>query len=783
MARSPPACTVPCDLQLPAGHHTLYVTREGYKTSVALVDVVANQAVTTRPSLDVKTGAVVISTDEPGATVEIDGFPRGSTPVLLTLPVGKHEVRVTMRGFRTIERTINVEANTETRLERLPLVSVEEVLAASRVAESVEDAPASVSVISSQELRGMAYPTVAQALQGVRGVYLSDDRGYQAAGFRGFGLPGAYGNRTLVLLNGQPMNDNWVWASYIGYDLRTDLEDVERIEVVRGPGSVLYGTGAISGVINIVTRPHDAETGYEVGASTADGTVGRGRARAAYDFGGGAGMWTSVQASHSSGNSYYLPEYASDSLTHGYTPASADRFNAGTWTGQFWWKAFSVQWSLNTHDKHLPVGQFETVVGDDCTRQTDTRAMIEAKLEPRISATLQSITRAHANYYGYDGYFAAVPELGGVSHETFSGVWAGLEERVVYAPTRAVRITAGGELQDHFKADQFASYEYPVATTYLDDHRTFQVGAGYAVADLTPARALKLSIGGRYDEYSTFGGSFNPRVALILKPYEAGNLKVMFGKAFRAPSIYELFYSAPDQQLPGSNLRPESMYSGEIEFSHRFTSTVLGLVSAYENVVSDLIELASTTNASCSGCVEYVNTTTPVGVMGVEAELRKEWKDGWMASASYSFAHPVYLKDDSFSSVATLASNPTRRQVPNAPQHLASLRAGAPILGRALRAMTRVSFMSGRYDIHDTQSTPSAPQPAQTETTPTVIWDLVVTGQEPRYHVRYSLGMYNVLGWTYSVPVSGEFSQPNGATLGTLMQGGRTVMAAAYVDF
>ncbi len=492
-----------------------------------------------------------------------------------------------MRGFRTIERTINVEANTETRLERLPLVSVEEVLAASRVAESVEDAPASVSVISSQELRGMAYPTVAQALQGVRGVYLSDDRGYQAAGFRGFGLPGAYGNRTLVLLNGQPMNDNWVWASYIGYDLRTDLEDVERIEVVRGPGSVLYGTGAISGVINIVTRPHDAETGYEVGASTADGTVGRGRARAAYDFGGGAGMWTSVQASHSSGNSYYLPEYASDSLTHGYTPASADRFNAGTWTGQFWWKAFSVQWSLNTHDKHLPVGQFETVVGDDRTRQTDTRAMIEAKLEPRISATLQSITRAHANYYGYDGYFAAVPELGGVSHETFSGVWAGLEERVVYAPTRAVRITAGGELQDHFKADQFASYEYPVATTYLDDHRTFQVGAGYAVADLTPARALKLSIGGRYDEYSTFGGSFNPRVALILKPYEAGNLKVMFGKAFRAPSIYELFYSAPDQQLPGSNLRPESMYSGEIEFSHRFTSTVLGLVSAYENVVSE----------------------------------------------------------------------------------------------------------------------------------------------------------------------------------------------------
>ena len=82
---------------------------------------------------------------------------------------------------------------------------VEEVEAASRTAESVEDAPASVTIIPGQELRGMAYPTVWQALRGVRGVYLSDDRGYVTAGFRGFGRPGDYGNRTLVLLNGQPM--------------------------------------------------------------------------------------------------------------------------------------------------------------------------------------------------------------------------------------------------------------------------------------------------------------------------------------------------------------------------------------------------------------------------------------------------------------------------------------------------------------------------------------------------------------------------------------------------
>jgi outer membrane receptor protein involved in Fe transport len=782
---SPVACIAPCDLQLPPGRHTLYVSREGYKAFVTLVDVLAKQAITTHPSIEAKTGSLVVSTDEPGAVVEIDGFARGPTPALLTLPVGKHDVRVTMRGFRAIARSINVEANVETRLDNLPLVPLEEVEAASRVAESVEDAPASVTVISQQELRGMAYPTVFQALEGIRGVYLSDDRGYDTAGFRGFGRPGDYGNRTLVLLNGQPMNDNWIWSSYIGYDFRTDLEDVQRIEVVRGPGSVLYGTGAVSGVINIVTRPHDAQTGYEVGASTADGTVGRGRVRAAYDFGGGAGMWTSVQASHSSGNAYSFPQYASDSLTQGNTPASADRFNAGTWTGQFWWKALTVQWSLNSHDKHLPTGQFETILGDDRTQQTDTRGMIEAKFEPKISDWLQSTTRAHLNYYEYDGTFAAIPEIGGLSHTGYKGSWAGFEERLVLTPVKSVRITVGGEIQDHFLANQEGDFEYPTFDQFLNDHHTFQVGAGYAVADLTPTRAVKLSVGGRYDAYSTFGGSFNPRVAAILKPYEGGNVKIMFGKAFRAPSIYEIYYEQPGLQDPGGvNLRPESMYSAEIEYSHRFAPTVVGLVTVYENVITDLISLGTVTNdTSCAACVQYANTTTPVGTMGAEAELRKEWKDGWMASASYSFAHSVYLKDGSFSSIATLAQDPTRREVPNAPEHLASLRGGAPILGRALMAMTRLSFTSGRYDINDVQSTLASPQPPQQETNPALIWDLVLSGQEQRFHIRYSLGIYNVFDWKYTVPVSAEFSQPSGASLDTIVQNGRTVMAAAYVNF
>src|SRR5690606_19260518 len=155
------------------------------------------------------------------ATIEIDGRTQGFTPAVLNVPVGKHEVRVSLRGFRPVTEKVEIKPNAQTKLDVL-LVSSDAVEAASRVAESVEDAPASVTLVPSPELRAMHYPTVAEAVRGVRGVYVSDDRGYKTVGFRGFSRPGDYGNRVLILFDGHPTNDNWVWSSYVGYDLRTD---------------------------------------------------------------------------------------------------------------------------------------------------------------------------------------------------------------------------------------------------------------------------------------------------------------------------------------------------------------------------------------------------------------------------------------------------------------------------------------------------------------------------------------------------------------------------------
>ena len=770
----PIVCTAPCDVPATPGQHTLVFTKVGARTTRLGVLVKANAVTALRAELEPETGSLVVNADERDAVIEIDGKTQGFTPTVLAVPVGLHDVRVTLRGFKPVERRVEMKANAQTQLD-LQLVGNDSVEAASRVAESIEDAPASVTLIPSPELRAMRYPTVAEALRGVRGVFISDDRGYKSVGFRGFGRPGDYGNRVLVLVDGMPTNDNWLWSSYVGYDLRTDLEDVERIEVVRGPGSILYGTGAFSGVINLVMSGADAPDGREVGVSVADDGVARARARITQHFSKDSGVWTSFAFGHSAGRDIYVPEYVPDGppSVNG-TARGVDGFQVGTISGRIWWKALSAQWSFNSHDKQLPGAQFDTLFGDARTHQSDTRAFLEAKLEPKINDQFESLTRAHANVYAYRSAFPRSPVDGGVEHDTFDGQWVGVEQRFVFKPIPMVRLTAGGELQDHIKAHETSNDEHG---TIIDDDHPFTLIAGYGVADVTPTPAVKLSAGARFDSYSTFGSSLNPRFAVILKPYEGGNIKLLFGKAFRAPSIYELFNVSGSSggQRQSSGLKPENLYSAEVEYSHRFSRNVVGLVSVYANYIENLIALRNlpgATNAVPS--YAYDNTPDPVGTFGGEVELRREWKEGWMVSASYSLQQSRYLRSGSLGDFISFRRSPALREVPNSPNHLAAIKGGVPIIGRALMLMNRLTLDGGRYDRNDRETLDSPPQ---RETPPSLLWDVVLSGAEPRWGLTYAFGVYNAFDTRWEVPISTEFRQT------TMPQTGRTFLASGGITF
>ncbi|HSO33366.1 MAG TPA: TonB-dependent receptor [Labilithrix sp.] len=769
------ACTVPCSVQVPPGRHTFFFVKDGYQTSEVAAEIPPNVVTPVRARLSSQTGAVVVSSDVRDALVSIDGQAVGFTPAVLSVPVGKHTIVISQQGYRSVSQVVDVTKK-ETKIEA-QLSFVEEVSAASRVTESVDDAPASVSIISLQELRAMGYPTVAEALRGIRGIYLSDDHSYTTAGFRGFSRPGDYGNRVLVLLDGQPMNDNYIWSSYIGTDGRVDIDDIERIEVVRGPGSVLYGSSAFFGVINLVTRSHNEPTHGEASLGTFDYGIAKARATAVVRFAPDAGFWATVSGQQGAGRDFFFPEYASDprdpnaqtganGLPTDGNSRGADRQHGGMLTGRLWYKAFTLQWFLNSRRKYLPTGEYDTLFGDQSARFGDTRGMIEARYEPQITKTVQSLTRAHLNMYNFDAVAPYTAADGGASRDSYRGRWAGLEQRIVFTPTPALRLTAGGELIRHFTAKQVG--ENDAGAYLLDDsggagrNDPFTVGAGYLNADVNAAARVKLVAGARVDYYSSLpkfdlGSAFNPRLAVIFKPYDGGNIKVMGAKAFRAPSVYELHYAAVTQ-LPPTALKPEQIYSGEIEYSHRISQTVTGLVAGYTNLVEDLVRLNET--APGSGLVQYSNSPASVLVLGAEAEVRREWRQGWMLAATYSYQKARYLSDASL------------RDVPNSIEHLASFKGAVPIIGRTVMGMTRVSFEGPRPDRNELVT--DAPQES---TNPAVIWDLVLSGEIERMNARYAIGAYNVADFKYSIIPSGEFRQRQ------IVQNGRTFLATVTASF
>jgi len=147
-----------------------------------------------------------------------------------------------------------------------------EVTTVSKKAEKIDDAPGIVTVISRQEIEGFAAVNLGQVLRRVVGVSFlpADVFTDQSVVFRGQEMT-PYNNHTLILLNGRPVRDPitgglnaTIWAGF-------PLDIIERIEIIRGPGSVLYGSCAYSGVINIITRISKKE-GFSGRAALGGGT-------------------------------------------------------------------------------------------------------------------------------------------------------------------------------------------------------------------------------------------------------------------------------------------------------------------------------------------------------------------------------------------------------------------------------------------------------------------------------------------------------------------------------
>jgi len=722
--------------------------------------VVARGASTVRVEPRALVGSLVVDADESDALVTVDGRPMGFTPaVIQQIPAGKRVVRVTLRGFFPVERAIQIQPNVQAELVGLSLVPLREVSAVSRAAESIDDAPSSVSVLPSQELRALGYPTVAEALRGVRGIYLSDDGAYESAGIRGLGEPNDYGNRLLILSDGQPLNDNLLNSSYIGSDGRVDLGDVERIEIVRGPGSLLYGTGAFSGVVNLVPRSRDAPQGVHAGGGVYGEGVTHGRVGFHADFGPDAGVWGSVTGARSDGR--VVPVHVAET-GEDVSVGGVDAQRSGGTAGRAWWGPLTAQWFYHSRRQRAPHGAYDTLLGDARTSFRDERAMGEVRYEPKLSETFTLRTRAHVNHYGYDAELPYEVAPSAPNTESYRGTWFGGEARVVWSPSARTRVTVGGEALIHTQASIVGCCEEGAAaegTPYIDASQPYQSGAGYGLVEGSPTPWFRVSAGARVDAYSTFGAVFVPRVGLIFRPHEGGVLKLMGGRAFRAPSVYEQLYgdggitqNAANDPARGLELGPESTVQGEAEYSVRVGPDWVLLAAAHASRAQDLITTVEDTPGS--EVLRYENGHERVLALGADVEVRRELRRGFFLTAMTGYQR------------ARTTGGGSGRVI-NAPEWLASFKGLAPLVQDVVSGAVRVTLEAPRRIALDSDET----------TDTAVIADLVLSGHARRYGIAYALGVYNVGDWAQEVPLGELFPARTHA------QRGRTLLADVTVTY
>ncbi len=159
-------------------------------------------------------------------------------------------------------------------------VPVRTVYSASMRTQTLAEAPASVTIITADEIQKYGYRTLADILKSVRGFYVSYDRNYDYLGIRGFSRTGDYNSRVLLMVDGHRINDNVYDSAAIGTEFILDVDLIDRVEIVRGPASALYGSNAFFGVINVITRSGAQLKGGEVAAGA--GSFYSWQARATY---------------------------------------------------------------------------------------------------------------------------------------------------------------------------------------------------------------------------------------------------------------------------------------------------------------------------------------------------------------------------------------------------------------------------------------------------------------------------------------------------------------------
>ncbi len=517
------------------------------------------------------------------------------------------------------------------------------ISSAAKYEQTISEAASSVTIVTAEDIQRHGYRSLPDVLAATRGFYLSYDRNYTFLGARGFSRPSDFNNRILVLVDGNAINEGIFGGSPMGGELGVPMSGLERIEIVRGPGSALYGTGAIFAVINLITRAPDERAGL-TGAVRGGSYGARG---GSLEYRGNVGRSTGLSLTGtwdgSDGQDLFFPEYDSPE-TNGGVAHNMDWERRWAFLGALRGDGYMLHGRYSTRMKSIPTGAYATDFGGDISQTRDDYDFLELKVDRPIDPTRRLTARAYLNVNRYDGdYFVEGENWPDAARNEVVGTEAALHWDIASSN----RLTFGGEVRHDLRARFFL----PGMGPEYDKRLPNTVLSGYVQDEHQITRSLSVLAGLRHDSYETSADATSPRMAVIFAPSHRSTFKLLYGSAFRAPSVWEVADGGDDYKV-NPDLQPESAQTIEAVWQQRLAPGLLGSVSVFHYDMSRLIDA---TIDPVDSLYEYRNVGDAVAD-GFEVELQGRLGRGTSAYLSYSHQDAV--------------DKATRVRLSNSPAHL-----------------------------------------------------------------------------------------------------------------
>jgi outer membrane receptor for ferrienterochelin and colicin len=471
----------------------------------------------------------------------------------------------------------------------------------SSTAFTLRETPGIISVMSAEEIQNTGARDLTDLLRLIPGFDIAQDLQF----VQGISLRGNWSNegKVLVMMDGQPFNELLYQTVAVGN--RFPVDAIERIEIIRGPGSAIYGGSAEYGVINIITKAAESLNGIEVYGMGGFHAGAVGRTNAGLMLAKRTDKFA-IDASIFKGKGI-----VSDQSFDGYDLAEVSKadpmnLNLGVRVGGLSFRAMYDQ--FNTGDPY----QFIT----NNNFYSDLRYTWKAS--PKLSIIPQ------LKYYNQIPWRWGSSETGEPEFEArATRMHSQLE--AIYNISRKVNVNFGVLYYSDQATDLLEGEMFDGENTFeLNNFAVFAQG-------LVKHRLFNATIGVRYEKSNRYDAAFVPRLALT-KKIENFHFKMLYSQAFRAPSIQNI-----NLALTGS-IKPEKSNVFEFEFGYQFTPEMLLAVNAYSLTTKNIMTYGS--EGEDDEFVEWYENATKMGTRGLELiyNIRKK---GWYANFSYSFSQAI----------------------------------------------------------------------------------------------------------------------------------------------